>query len=542
MNIKQKKIIRISAICLLVILFVLAGAEIWITRKIEAAIEHTIREQGGVPNKVHVGSISIYPLNRTIRLKHLVFGIDFPAKGTRFDLQMDRLTAGGIRLQGKEGIEFGSIDLDSPVVTLSRRTGKTLTDTIRHDTTKSSDLHSKFKDVLPGSIRVTDGSIRITEEKGGQSITHSIQHLSFSTSQLSDMLSTGSSRSTATDLRLSIRQIQYQFDENAMQLEADTIVINSDSIHISALRLLPLYEKDEFAALAPGHEDWMQITSQDINGYGVDLNEWIIQKNFTADSIDIGAARIESYKNRNIAQVQRIKPLFFQLLGRIPHPVDIQTIGFRNLQASYSELAPGKSVPGTLSFDKISGACRGITNRPDNSGQMITLGATGLLQNTAQMQLDLAWPVDTTAPHFVATGSLGSMNLSLMNRMTEPIADLQIDSGEVNRLTFRITGDSIEAETELTLLYDDLQIELLHLKEGKIRERKLLSTVLDDLVLIPNNPHLGQTRIGTGTTLRDPYRSQFNYLWKSIETGIKSTLIGRHPKHDRPHRPSRKRF
>ena len=173
---------------------------------------------------------------------------------------------------------------------------------------------------------------------------------------------------------------------------------------------------------------------------------------------------------------------------------------------------------------------------------MITLEATGLLQNTAPMQLDLAWPADTTTPHFVATGSLGSMNLSLMNRMTEPIADLQIDSGKVNRLTFRITGDSIEAETELSLLYDDLQIELLRLKEGKIRERKLLSTVLDDLVLIPNNPHLGQTRIGTGTTLRDPYRSQFNYLWKSIETGIKSTLIGRHLKHDRPHRPSRKRF
>ena len=141
MNIKQKKIIRISAICLLVILFVFAGAEIWITRKIEAAIEHAIREQGGVPNRVHVGSISIYPLNRTIRLKHLVFGIDFPAKGIRIDLQMDRLTAGGIRLRGEEGMEFGSIDLDSPVVTLSRRTGETLTDTIRRDTTKSSDLH-----------------------------------------------------------------------------------------------------------------------------------------------------------------------------------------------------------------------------------------------------------------------------------------------------------------------------------------------------------------------------------------------------------------
>ena len=343
-------------------------------------------------------------------------------------------------------------------------------------------------------------------------------------------------------LHLSIRQVQYQFDENALRLEADTIVLAGDSIHIGALRLLPLYTQEEFAALAPGHADWIQITSRDINGYGIDPYEWLIHKNFTADSLDIGAARIESYKNRNIAQEQRVKPLFFQLLSKISDPVNIRTIGFRDVQAIYSELAPDKNTPGVIAFDKISGSFRGVTNRPKDSEQNINFEANGLFQHTVPMRLSISWPADTTKPHFVATGELDSMDLSLMNSITEPIADLKIDSGRLQRLTFRIEGDSTEAETELTMLYDSLQIELIHRKNGKIHERKLFSTVLDDFVLISDNPHLGQTRIGTGTTLRNPYRSQFNYLWKSIETGIKSTLINRHIKHDKPYRSRHKHF
>ena len=172
------------------------------------------------------------------------------------------------------------------------------------------------------------------------------------------------------------------------------------------------------------------------------------------------------------------------------------------------------------------------------------------MKTKKQYAKDLLNFLNSAPTAFQATDALSAMlDASGAARLDEGAA-WQIEKGKTYYFTkegtqcaaFRITGDSIEAETELTLLYDNLQIELLRLKEGKIRERKLLSTVLDDLVLIPNNPHLGQTRIGTGTTLRDPYRSQFNYLWKSIETGIKSTLIGRHLKHDRPHRPSRKRF
>lgn len=542
MSVRQKKIIRITAICIVAVLFLLAGTEIWITRKVETVIEQTIRKQGGIPRKIHIGSVSFNPWSRTARLNEIKFQIEFFREKTDIDLKIDHIVIEKLRLHGKNGIEFTTIDLETPILSMTRHGTENPTDSIRNNTTKPIERTSGLKNTLSGTVRVTNGSLHIFEEKNGKQIHHAFQNLSFMTGRLDKETFVQDSTAAVHGLHLSIRQVQYQFDENALRLEADTIVLAGDSIHIGALRLLPLYTQEEFAALAPGHADWIQITSRDINGYGIDPYEWLIHKNFTADSIDIGTAHIESYKNRNIAQEQRVKPLFFQLLSKIPNPIDIQSVGFRNIDAFYSELVPGKNTPGTISFNNISGSCNGITNRPENSGQNIVIQANGLLQNTVSMQLNLVWPAGASQPQFVATGKMGSMNLSLMNSITIPIADLQIDRGKVHQLSFRITGDSTQAETELTMLYDSLQIELIHRKNGIVRERKLLSTVLDDFILIPNNPHLGKTRIGTGTTLRNPYRSQFNYLWKSIETGIKSMLIDRHIKHDKPHRSRRKHF
>ena len=542
MSVRQKKIIRITAICIVAVLFLLAGTEIWITRKVETVIEQTIRKQGGIPRKIHIGSVSFNPWSRTARLNEIKFQIEFFREKTDIDLKIDHIVIEKLRLHGKNGIEFTTIDLETPISSMTRHGTENPTDSIRNNTTKPIERTSGLKNTLSGTVRVTNGSLHIFEEKNGKQIHHAFQNLSFMTGRLDKETFVQDSTAAVHGLHLSIRQVQYQFDENALRLEADTIVLAGDSIHIGALRLLPLYTQEEFAALAPGHADWIQITSRDINGYGIDPYEWLIHKNFTADSLDIGAARIESYKNRNIAQEQRVKPLFFQLLSKISDPVNIRTIRFRDVQAIYSELAPDKNTPGVIAFDKISGSFRGVTNRPKDSEQNINFEANGLFQHTVPMRLSISWPADTTEPHFVATGELDSMDLSLMNSITEPIADLKIDSGRLQRLTFRIEGDSTEAETELTMLYDSLQIELIHRKNGKIHERKLFSTVLDDFVLIPDNPHLGQTRIGTGTTLRNPYRSQFNYLWKSIETGIKSTLIDRHIKHDKPHRSRRKHF
>ena len=542
MSVRQKKIIRITAICIVAVLFLLAGTEIWITRKVETVIEQTIRKQGGIPRKIHIGIVSFNPWSRTARLNEIKFQIEFFREKTDIDLKIDHIVIEKLRLHGKNGIEFTTIDLETPILSMTRHGTENPTDSIRNNTTKPIERTPNIGNALAGSVRVTNGSLHIFEEKNGKQIHHAFQNLSFMTGRLDKETFVQDSTAAVHGLHLSIRQVQYQFDENALRLEADTIVLAGDSIHIGALRLLPLYTQEEFAALAPGHADWIQITSRDINGYGIDPYEWLIHKNFTADSLDIGAARIESYKNRNIAQDQRVKPLFFQLLSKISDPVNIRTIGFRDVQAIYSELAPDKNTPGVIAFDKISGSFRGVTNRPKDSEQNINFEANGLFQHAVPMRLSISWPADTTEPHFVATGELDSMALSLMNSITEPIADLKIDSGRLQRLTFRIEGDSTEAETELSMLYNNLRIELIHRKDGKIRERKLFSTVLDDFVLIPNNPHLGQTRIGTGTTLRNPYRSQFNYLWKSIETGIKSTLINRHIKHDKPYRSRHKHF
>ena len=226
MSVRQKKIIRITAICIVAVLFLLAGTEIWITRKVETVIEQTIRKQGGIPRKIHIGSVSFNPWSRTARLNEIKFQIEFFREKTDIDLKIDHIVIEKLRLHGKNGIEFTTIDLETPILSMTRHGTENPTDSIRNNTTKPIERTSGLKNTLSGTVRVTNGSLHIFEEKNGKQIHHAFQNLSFTTGRLDNETFTRNSTAAVHGLHLSIRQVQYQFDENALRLEADTIVLS----------------------------------------------------------------------------------------------------------------------------------------------------------------------------------------------------------------------------------------------------------------------------------------------------------------------------
>ena len=152
----------------------------------------------------------------------------------------------------------------------------------------------------------------------------------------------------------------------------------------------------------------------------------------------------------------------------------------------------------------------------------------------APLQADFHFPLQDSNDRFTVKGRLGTFDLQDLNPLTEPLANLEIQSGQVDSLLFTITGDATQSSVDLKLLYHNLDVALIKVEEGKILQRRLLSEAIEDWILLPSNPQYGITRTGTGTASRDPYKSQFNYLWKSLWPGLKSTLI-RHRDRNRTH-------
>lgn len=392
------------------------------------------------------------------------------------------------------------------------------------------------------NLILTNGAIYEYETDGEKSNLHVTNGISFETGAIAiDLTSdTANTHLSRRNLTANIVGIQYTFQNKENQLRLDTLYLNTTKrfIRTTGLQLIPQLPQSDYAELSQTHSDWTKIQTSTTIWTGIDFTAFMKERSIVIDTITIQHAEISSYKNRQIAQSQREKQLLNQTLRHLPIALDIRCIQFGPLNVVYQELTPEGVQPGKLTVTNLTGECLGLSNRPAQNQSFLTIRSTGKLMELANLQTTINFSLQDTSEQFTVNGQLGSLAMNQLNRLTEPLANLSIQNGRIDTLIFNITGNKHSSAVDLKLLYNGLEIELIKDHDGQIRQRRLLSEAINDWVVYSSNPQYGRTRIGTGTALRDPYKSQFNYLWKSLWPGLKSTLI-KHRDRDKTHRQER---
>lgn len=392
------------------------------------------------------------------------------------------------------------------------------------------------------NLILTNGAIYEYETDGEKSNLHVTNGISFETGAIAiDLTSdTANTHLSRRNLTANIVGIQYTFQNKENQLRLDTLYINTTKrfIRTTGLQLIPQLPQSDYAELSQNHSDWTKIQTSTTIWTGIDFTAFMKERSIVIDTITIQHAEISSYKNRQIAQSQREKQLLNQTLRHLPIALDIRCLQFGPLDVVYQELTPEGVQPGKLTVTNLTGECLGLSNRPAQNQSFLTIRSTGKLMELANIQTTINFSLQDTSEQFTVNGQLGSLAMDQLNRLTEPLANLSIQNGRIDSMIFNITGNKHSSAVDLKLLYNDLEIELIKDHDGQIRQRRLLSEAINDWVVYSSNPQYGTTRIGTGTALRDPYKSQFNYLWKSLWPGLKSTLI-KHRDRDKTHRQER---
>lgn len=392
------------------------------------------------------------------------------------------------------------------------------------------------------NLILTNGAIYEYETDGEKSNLHVTNGISFETGAIAiDLTSdTANTHLSRRNLTANIVGIQYTFQNKENQLRLDTLYLNTTKrfIRTTGLQLIPQLPQSDYAELSQNHSDWTKIQTSTTIWTGIDFTAFMKERSIVIDTITIQHAEISSYKNRQIAQSQREKQLLNQTLRHLPIALDIRCLQFGPLDVVYQELTPEGVQPGKLTVTNLTGECLGLSNRPAQNQSFLTIRSTGKLMGLANLQTTINFSLQDTSEQFTVNGQLGSLAMNQLNTLTEPLANLSIQNGRIDTLIFNITGNKHSSAVDLKLLYNGLEIELIKDHDGQIRQRRLLSEAINDWVVYSSNPQYGTTRIGTGTALRDPYKSQFNYLWKSLWPGLKSTLI-KHRDRDKTHRQER---
>lgn len=518
------------------LIFVVLGVEWWIGSKIRRMAEKEIADRTDGAVRVEIGRVRVNLLKRSVTLRGLTLSTDtskleaFLSGADSVGVEIEKIALRGVRfsLKGDDKyISLKSLEIDKPNITL-------VLDGKQSEDTESPDQLLSLRDkmlaqvgrISVGEVRLRDANLRMANgtrnSYAAKGLTVEADGFLYNPARMPDARPL-----FCDDVRLTAAKLSARFLVTAQLLEAENIELSmsDSSLSLSNVRMIPQYGKAEYAWKVARHTDWTQAIVGNIIAQGVDYNRMWHELSLCVDTLTVKDAEIASYKNRRIVRKEQFKPMLHEMIQGVPFGLEIGTTEIVNAHAVYEELSASGDKPGRITFDGLNGVFRGITNRPDTTDFFYTLTASGKVMDAALLRAIFRFPAHPSNDRFEVEGTLGPVNLKVFNRMLEPLAEADIRSGHLDGLSFTIVGNHKEAGVTMKMRYNDLSVGLL--KEGaggRKKERKLISGLVNFMLIKSANPDRKGLRTVQGEAVRDTTRSQFNYLWKTLVAGVKGSV------------------
>lgn len=315
--------------------------------------------------------------------------------------------------------------------------------------------------------------------------------------------------------------------------------INIGKLHFSTLEkkllltkvgLIPRYGEMQFANLFEKQKERYKVTFDSLIAKEIDYPIIIEERKITAHKLTLKGGNVSAFLHRGKTLKGIDKGVNFPhiALKKVNWDINADTIVIKNTNISYSEYNPKTESKGTIFFQNLNGNIFNVTNdsvklasnRYANAYLRTRLLGKGDLN--VHLKLDL---VDAKGV-FSFNGSLGPMEMSVINAVTKPLAMVKTNSGKINSMEFSMKGNVDEASGTLKINYEDLNVILLKKEEEENFKRMgLVSLIANALLLKSDNPSdKDPIRVAKPYYKRPADGSFFNLMWKVMFEGLKESV------------------
>ncbi len=522
MNKKVKLVLTIFsgliALVLLGKLLTIAFVEPWIEKKIETALQEKYPEYQMEIDKVHILFFSLGIELEKIRIrpkKELGNGRDLIgelASVKLLQLNISKLLSDNdIILQElliSEGTLRGEIpapkekEKEVPVVSsINIHIGKILLSKIELDLKANASRQT---------YSLKDGQLKIADFKIKKSDTLSsdlIKEFEFEAQKIQ----------TVTDDRLyTITVSGLNYSQKNQKLSAKDLIV------------LPNYPDYEFTSKVKYQTDCIRATLNNISLFDFSLLEYLNQGNFRSSYVELEQLDMHVFRDRRKEFHHVRKPMFQELFYDFKGILDIDSLGLLKGNVTYTEHVDMASHPGKVSFTSMKASLYKISNDSfyRKKEGFFELKGQALFMGKSKMTVSLKALLFDPNHTFYLTGALTAMDAKEINPMSETNAFIYVTAGEIDAIHFSLRADKNKANGKMTLLYHGLDVAV---KTKKSNDTTAIASKVISLVankkIEDANPTPGEpVREGIIDYERDPEKFLFNYCFKSILTGMKSTL------------------
>lgn len=341
----------------------------------------------------------------------------------------------------------------------------------------------------------------------------------------------------AKDAGIILKDYNFATPDSLYNLHIDSFSLNAASHFLDAtgISLKPRGKKENFSKKLPYYKDRYDISIANAAIKNIDWWQLVSEDGFTASQVKLNDGNVEVFADRTLPDPHKNKVGNYphQLLMRLKVPVMIDSIQVKNFKVTFTELNSKTKKQGSVIFNDINGAFSNITNRPEVIAQNkffaldahAKLMSAGLLH--ALFKFDLA---SADKGNFSLDLEVGNMDGKLLNVATKPLGLFEIKTADISKITAHMNADNYRSNGTVAFYYKNLEVAVLKQDEeenNKLKKRGLISFIANSFVIEKSNTADDKNKDPKKVNYkRDPEKSFFNLIWKTLFTGLGATVKG----------------
>jgi len=301
----------------------------------------------------------------------------------------------------------------------------------------------------------------------------------------------------------------------------------SNRFSVNDIRIIPNFSKEKHQKQVGFQSDYYKGKIDSICVEQPNIRRWFDKEELVGKRLSVNGLDMDIYRDKRIPFDENRRPKMLQdMIKSLKYSFLLDSFNLVNANINYIEQPESGNPEGMISFTNIQARLKPFSNMKSSTGKIPDFGldGTATVMDSTQIKTSMNFQMNNPENLFTITGSSSPFNMRILNPVLEPLASVSIRSGRVNRFDFNFSSDKTSAIGQLFFGYDDLKISVLETKNGNIKESRLASFLANSLLLRSKNPRGKEFLPEEINMQRDQKRSVLNYWWKTVFSGIRSTL------------------
>jgi len=446
-------------------------------------------------------------------------------KEDQFELRIPRLSLNGLNIDNaynKYQYAFESILIDSPVFMLFNNAK----DSVRFNPFEIN-LYQHFESFADAftSKSVNVKNLDISIFKNAKKTLQEKMDFNLSNVKIDQSPSKGFMHSLDFSFRIpetkrKSKLYQYSVGESSYSSGTDCFTARN-------IRIIPIFSPEQHQQQLKYQSDYFSGEIDSVRILQPDIKRWFDKNEIVGKSMVIDALNLDIYRDKRMPFNEAQRPKMVQdLIKTITYPVFIDSLALRKSAVTYREQPVEGEEEGRIGFTQIDTRIAPFTNMKKNSGTIpdIAMKGSATILDSCRLTVNMNFKMNSPENIFSAKGELSEFNMHILNPVIEPLAMVSLRSGHVDRFEFDFTADRTSSSGLLYFGYNDFKISVLEMKNGNTREARFNSFLANSLMLHSKNPRGKELLPDQISFVRDQKRSDLNFWWKSVFSGVRNTL------------------